>query len=188
MQTCGTKHAVQATDMSSPFIQSFLAWHLDWLTSWICRHWLPVKINHVNLNSQSEIIEWLFQGKCLFKLHTEFVYRQFHSDFSFANGSGSGAKAALWVSWSWSAYFSLFWAPSHVFVPQDHIKNCIVCPCVSFTPFWTTKYLVFNTRPLAVQPAHSLHSCTDLLKSSGRLVDSQPFSQQMSFCGLDTSF
>ncbi|XP_016299958.1 myelin basic protein-like [Sinocyclocheilus anshuiensis] len=30
------------------------------------------------------------------------------------------------------------------------------------------KPLVFNTRALAVQPAHSLHSCIDLLKSSGR--------------------
>lgn len=52
-------------------------------------------------------------------------------------------------------------------------------PLWSFTPFWPTKLLVFITRAQAVQHAHSLHSCTDLLKSGGRFRDSQ----QMSFCG-----
>jgi len=73
---------------------------------------------------------------------------------------------------------------SPMFVSHKSILRIVLFASVSFTHFWATKPLVFNTRALEVQPAHSLHSCTDILKSSGRFVDSQLFVQQMSFCAL----
>lgn len=132
--TCGTKYVLQASNMSSRDFHIFV-WHLDWMVSLICRHNLPsVKINYVIF--QWETIMWLFQG------NNSLNCSQCWSTVIFIviNRSGGQAKAALWESWLWSEYFSLFWALSHVCVPQAPSHQELYCLFLClFHPFLGNK-------------------------------------------------